>query len=118
MHKTKIVNPSKLFYFLISTFISVLNFLVSQGDRYLGMTAAMTQIPVPTATFITKVPSCVLPLVWQEKSPLLAGRAHLSLILFYYDGVGFYGSVGVVALKSELICSCTRVSFDGRLHVN
>ena len=49
MHKTKIVNPSKLFYFLISTFISVLNFLVSQGDRYLGMTAAMTQIPVPTA---------------------------------------------------------------------
>ena len=50
MHKTKIVNPSKLFYFLISTFISVLNFLVSQGDRYLGMTAAMTQIPVPTAT--------------------------------------------------------------------
>ncbi len=58
-----------------------------------------------------------LPLVWQEKSPLLAGRAHLSLILIYYDGVGFYGSVGVVALKSELICSCTRVSFDGRLHV-
>ena len=49
MHKTKIVNPSKFFYFLISTFISVLNFLVSQGDRYLGMTAAMTQIPVPTA---------------------------------------------------------------------
>ena len=45
MHKTKIVNPPKHFYFLISTFISV-----SQGDRYLGMTAAMTQIPVPTAT--------------------------------------------------------------------
>ncbi len=34
MHKTKIVNLSKLFYFVIS---------ISQGDRYLGMTAAMTQ---------------------------------------------------------------------------
>ena len=42
MYKTIIVNPPKHFYFLISTFISV-----SQG--YLGMTAAMTQIPVPTA---------------------------------------------------------------------
>ena len=38
MHKTKIVNLSKLF--------------ISQGDRYLGMTAAMTQIPVPTANQI------------------------------------------------------------------
>ena len=25
---------------------------VSQGDRYLGMTAAMTQIPVPTAIIL------------------------------------------------------------------
>ena len=72
---------------------------------YLGMTAALTQLPLSPR------------LTWQEKSPLLAGRAHLSLILFYYDGVGFYGSVGVVALKSELICSCTRVSFDCILHV-
>ena len=29
-----------------------MTFLVSQGDRYLGMTAAMTQIPVPTANII------------------------------------------------------------------
>ena len=67
MHKTKIVNPSKLFYFVISILIPVFNFLinywfrkqkrlvrgVSQGDRYLGMTAAMTQIPVPTATHLS-----------------------------------------------------------------
>ena len=48
MYKTIIVNPPKHFYFLISTFISVSQGRVSQ--RYLGMTAAMTQIPVPTAT--------------------------------------------------------------------
>ena len=47
MYKTIIVNPPKHFYFLISTFISVSQGRVSQ--RYLGMTAAMTQIPVPTA---------------------------------------------------------------------
>ena len=28
----------------------IINDTVSHGDRYLGMTAAMTQAPVPTAT--------------------------------------------------------------------
>ena len=47
MYKTIIVNPPKHFYFLISTFISVSQGRVSQ--RYLGMTAAMTQIPLTFA---------------------------------------------------------------------
>ena len=33
MHKTKIVNPSKLFYFLISTFISNKGALVCPAPR-------------------------------------------------------------------------------------
>ena len=32
--------------------------LISRWDRYLGMTAAMTQVPVPTATLL----QCELPI--------------------------------------------------------
>ena len=51
--KDRIWEMSSLLIFtlmaIVVKLVSLLTMRISQGDRYLGMTAAMTQIPVPTA---------------------------------------------------------------------